>query len=108
MFKAWDWDKLNAFGATQGMQWAFISADAPWQNGISFLMKSVKKPMSFAIGENTLTFSELQTVCYEAANLVNKRPIGRHPTMPEDGSYLCPNHLLLGWATPRVPSRPFK
>ena len=70
------------------MQWEFIPADAPWQNGISeALVKSVKKAMSIAIGENTLTFSELQTVCYEAANLVSERPIGRHPTMPEDGSY---------------------
>ena len=109
VFKAWHWDELNAFGATQGMQWEFIPADAPWQNGMSeALVKSVKKAMSVAIGENTLTFSELQTVCYEAANLVNERPIGRHPTMPEDGSYLCPNDLLLGRATPRVPSGPFR
>lgn len=54
-------------------------------------MKSVKKAMSIAIGESTLGFSELQTVCYEAANLVNERP--------DDGSYLCPNDLLLGRAT---------
>ena len=88
VLKTWDWDELNAFGSTKGMQWEFIPADAPWQNGISeALVKSVKKAMSIAIGENTLTFSELQTVCYEAANLVSERPIGRHPTMPEDGSY---------------------
>ena len=109
VFKTWDWDELNAFGATKGMQWEFIPADAPWQNGISeALVKSVKKAMSIAIGENTLTFSELQTVCYEAANLVNERPIGRHPRMPEDGSYLCPNDLLLGRVPRRVPSGPFK
>ena len=28
--------------------------------------------------------------------------------MPEDGSYLCPNDLLLGRVPPRVPSGPFK
>ena len=66
MFKAWDWDELSAFGVTKRMQWEFIPADAPWQNGISeALVKSVKKAMSVAIGESTLTFSELQTVCYE-------------------------------------------
>ena len=47
-------------------------------------------------------------VCYEAANLVNERPIGRHPTSPEDGTYLCPNDLLLGRSTSRVPSGPFR
>lgn len=63
-------------------------------------MKSVKKTMSVAIGESTLTFSELQTVCYKAANLVNERPIGRHPTMPEDGSYLCPTISCWGGPHP--------
>lgn len=55
-----------------------------------------------------MTFSELRTVCFEAANLVNERPIARHPTLPEEGSYLCPNDLLLGRSTARVPSDPFK
>ena len=109
MAKAWDWNELVAFGATKGLQWEFIPADAPWQNGTSeALVKSVKKAIVAAIGESIMTFSELQTVCYEAADLVNERPIGRHPTSPEDGTYLCPNDLLLGRSTPRVPSGPFK
>lgn len=109
VFKAWDWDELAAFGATKGMQWEFIPADASWQNGVSeALVKSVKKATAVAIGESTLSFSELQTVCYEAANLVKERPIGRHPTMPEDGAYLCPNDLLLGRSTSRVQSGPFR
>ena len=29
-------------------------------------------------------FYELQTVCYEAANLINERPIELHPANPED------------------------
>ena len=61
-----------------------------------------------SINENILTFSELQTVMFEAANLVNERPIGRHPTSPDEGTYICPNDLLLGRCTLRVPSGPFK
>lgn len=73
VFNAWDWDELNAFGTTKGMQWKFIPANAPYQNDISgVLMKSVKNVMSIATGESTLAFSKLRTVCYEAANLVNK------------------------------------
>ena len=89
VLKTWDWDELAAFGATKGLQWEFIPADAPWQNGVSeALVKSVKKAITVANGDSTLAFSELQTVCYEAANLVNERPLGKHPTMP-DGTYLC-------------------
>ena len=39
--------------------------------------------------------------------MINERPIGRHPTSPDDESYLCPNDLLLGRSTSRVPSGPF-
>ena len=55
-----------------------------------------------------LSFAELQTVFYETANLLNERPIGRHPSDPEDGAYVCPNGLLLGRATISVPQGPFK
>ena len=103
-----DSKSLQQFGVTQGLKWIFSSADAPWQNGISeALIKSVKRAITLAIGESVMTFSELQTVCFEAANLINERPIGRHPTSPDDESYLCPNDLLLGRSTSRVPSGPF-
>ena len=38
----------------------------------------------------------------------NQRPIGRVPNDPDDGSYLCPNDILLGRATSEVPQGPFK
>jgi hypothetical protein len=44
---------------------------------------------------------------YEAAQLVNQRPIGNHPSDPSDGVYLCPNDLLLGRATAAIPQGPF-
>ena len=55
-----------------------------------------------------MDFSELQTVIYETAQIVNQRPIGIHRTHPDDGSYLCPNDLLLGRASPEIPQGPFK
>ena len=70
------------------MQNLFTTADAPWQNGVSeALVKSVKRAIAEAIHESTLTFSELQTVLFEIANLINERSIGRHPTSPDDGTY---------------------
>ena len=54
------------FSATKGMEWKFLPADPPWQNGTSeALVKSVKKVIMVAVGESVMTFSELQTVCYE-------------------------------------------
>ena len=55
-----------------------------------------------------LLFPELQTVVFEAANIVNERPIGVKNKNIDDGDYLCPNNLILGRASSRVPSGPFK
>lgn len=92
----------------EGLQWIFTPADAPWKNRVTeALIRSVKRAIEFSVGENALTFSELQTVLFEIANLLNERPIGRHPTSPEDGAYLCSNDLLLGRATSRIPNGSF-
>ena len=104
-----DQGKLGTFGVDKGHTWKFAAPDGPWQNGCSeALIKSEKKAITGAIGNQVLLFSELQTVCLEEANLLNDRPIGRHPTDPDDRAYLCPNHLLLGRASSRVPSGPFR
>ena len=50
-----------------------------------------------------MTFSELQTVMFEVANLLNERPIGTKETDPNEGSYLRPNDLILGRASSNVP-----
>jgi hypothetical protein len=109
VLKGFELEDLKAFGAEKGMNWEFTPADAPWWNGCAEgLIKSVKKAITTAVGDQVLTPTELQTVCFEAANLVNERPIGRHPQSPEESAYLCPNDLLLGRSTSRVPSGPFK
>ena len=38
---------------------------------------------------------------------MNQRPIGAHPSFPDDGPYLCPNDLLLGRSTQEIPKWPF-
>ena len=55
-----------------------------------------------------LTLNEIQTVFFECANILNERPLGVNPTLPEEGSYVCPNDMLLGRATSIVPGGPFK
>jgi len=105
---ALDEDALTEFSSNHSFEWEFCSPNAPWQNGCSeSLIKSVKKSLKIAIGDQALTYSEFQTVLMECANLINDRPIGRHPTSPEDGVYLSPNDLLLGHSTNSVPQGPF-
>ena len=105
---AWNEIEDRSRTAGKGTEWNFSPADAPWYNGaVEALVKSTKRALNVSVGETVLRFSELQTSMYEAAQLVNQRPIGNHPSDPSDGVYLCPNDLLLGRATAEIPQGPF-
>ena len=109
MIDGWDKDKLKEYCAERGTKWQFTTPLAPHQNGCAETMvKSMKSALKKAIGEATLTPFELYTCLLEVANLLNQRPIGRIPEDPDDGSYLCPNDILLGRATDTVPQGPFR
>ena len=67
-----EWDKIEEFGASKGLYWSLSSTDAPWQNGCTeFPIRSVKNAVNCIVGEQVLTFSELQTVLLECVNLGN-------------------------------------
>ena len=109
MVQSWDIRKLREFCAERGMTWQFITPAAPHQNGCAeALVKSCKHALKKAIGEQVLTPFELYTLLLEVANLVNQRPIGRISSDPDDGSYLCPNDMLLGRSSSEIPQGPFK
>lgn len=92
-----DTKKLKEFSAERGMKWQFTTPAAPHQNGcVESLVKSCKIGLKKAIGKQVLTPLELQTCLIEVANLVNQHSIGQIPSDPNDGSYLCPNDMLLG------------
>ena len=97
------------FGSSKTFDWTFTTPNAPWQNACAeSLIKSVKKVLKFVIGEQILSFSEMLTVLFETADLVNSRPIGRHPTSVEDGVYIAPNDVLLGRSTKEIPNTNFE
>lgn len=109
MTEKWNINQISKYGIHQGTTWSFNkSANAPWQNGAcESLIKSMKRLLGISVGENVLSFGELQTVLFEVANLLNERPIGMKPGYDLNlGAYLCPNDLLLGRASNRVPSGP--
>ena len=72
-------------------------------------MDSPKLALKKTIGAQVLTPFELHTCLLEVANLFNqRRPIGRIPNDPGDGSYLCPNDILLGRVLSHVTQDPFR
>ena len=108
MIEGLDRPQLQQFGTQSSFEWQFSPGDAPWQNGCAeSMVKAVKKAITAVIGQQVLTHVELITVMFEIANLLNERPIGKRSNDIDDGTYLCPNDLLLGRATTRVPSGPF-
>jgi hypothetical protein len=109
MIEGWEKEKLKEFAAEKGIKWQFITPTAPHQNGCAEAMvKSCKRAIKKAIGDSKLTPFELYTCFLEIANLINQRPIGRVTTDPSEGTYLCPNDILLGRASSKVPQGPFK
>ncbi|XP_047497830.1 uncharacterized protein LOC125044912 [Penaeus chinensis] len=106
----WNMSDISEFGTKRGLKWIFNrSADAAWQNVSESLIKSVKRSLAMIIGSTLMTYSDLQTIFFEIANLMNERPIGLKPGMDlELGTYLCPNDLLLGRASNHAPCGPWK
>ena len=67
-----DEQQLQEFGAEKGWSRHFASPNAPWKNGCAeSLIKSIKKAIKIAVGKHILSFPELQTVLFEAANIVS-------------------------------------
>ena len=109
MIKGWNIQQLKDFCADRGMKWRFTTPAAPHQNGCSeALVKGCKFALKKAIGDQVLTPFELYTCLLEVSNLMNQRPTGRIPNDPDDGSYLCPNDMLLGRASSEVPQGSFR
>ena len=108
MIEGWDKTKLSEYCADRGMKWQFTTPLAPHQKGCcEVLVKSTKSTLKKALGKAVRTPFEPYTCLFEVANLLNERPIGRIPNDPDDGACLCPNDIILGRATNRVPKGPF-
>lgn len=106
--QGFDQKSLKDFCHERQIQWRFFTPTAAHQNGCTeALIKSCKRSLRMAIGEQRLSALELQTVCFEVSNLMNSRPIGRLPNDPSDGHYISPNDILLGRASTHIPQGPF-
>ena len=104
-----DWSVVHDWTATEGIKWTIAPAEGQHTNGLSeSLIRSVKRSLKIQVAGNVLTFSQLQFVLFEIANIINSRPIGiMTGSDTEQPSPITPNDLILGRATSSVPQGPF-
>ena len=109
LVEEWDWKVIHDWVATKKIKWTFVPSEGQHQNGLSeSLIKSVKKSLKHKVTSNVMTFSQLQMIMYEVANIINSRPIGiLTGSDPEHPCPITPNDLILGRATADVPQGPF-
>ena len=99
-------DEIVSYLFENVAEWRFTPAEAAWMNGVTeSMVKSVKRAIKIAIGSQVMKFSVMLTIIRSGTQLVNSRPMGKHPNNPEEGYYLCPNDLLLGLVYHKVGSR---
>ena len=98
-------ESLIKAGADNGMEWEFGAPDSPWHQGAAeSLIKTAKRALDYSIHNQRLSVPEFLTVCTEAANLINERPIGLLPDVNSKINVLTPNCLLLGRACATNPN----
>ena len=104
-----DWSNIQSFGNDCGLTWKFSPPESPWWNGCcEALVKSVKKAIYLSMGNQRVSYSELQTICFESGNLINGRSIGIKQSHLQDFTYLCPNDLILGPCSSTAPGGKFE
>jgi hypothetical protein len=105
----WDWTTVSNWASSKKIEWTIVPAEGQHQNGLSeSMVKSVKRSIKHVIGENVLTFSELQLAFFEIANIINSHPLGVVPgSDSDDPTPITPNDLMLGRSTNEVPQGPF-
>lgn len=91
--------ELNAYMQhaveSEAIQWHFNPPSAPhfgglWESGI----KSVKTHIARVLGEQILTYEELNTLVVQIEGLLNSRPLCSVSTDPNDLTVLTPGHFL--------------
>ena len=87
-------------GLDNGTHWNVGPANSPCRHGAAeSLVKASKRALYFGLADHRLTAAEFLTVCTEAANTINERPLGLLPSLDSEINVLTPNCLLLGQTT---------
>jgi Family of unknown function (DUF5641) len=106
----WDVSEIQRWLANRKIQWKFAPTGGQHMNGqAERMIGQVKKVLKSTLDGKSCSFNELATILYEAAIIVNSRPIdiaGRESDL-EAGTPITPLHLMLGRATIEAPQMDF-
>ncbi|EFN65032.1 hypothetical protein EAG_00552, partial [Camponotus floridanus] len=90
--------------SNDGTQWLFNPPAAPhfggqWEAGV----KSVKYHLKRVVGDNLLTYEEMNTLLTQIEAVLNSRPLSCLSDDPEDLHALTPGHFLTGSSLTTIP-----
>jgi hypothetical protein len=106
----WDPPAIQNWIAGKRIKWKFAPTGGQHMNGqAERMIQEVKKVLKSTLEGKLCSFNEIATILYEAAIIVNSRPIGiagRQSDL-EAGTPITPLHLMLGRATIDVPEVEF-
>ncbi|XP_065206575.1 uncharacterized protein LOC135835969 [Planococcus citri] len=95
--------KLLNFANLNSIRWRFIAPRSPHQGGIwEAAVKAGKACLLKAIGNQTLNFSEFNTVLSKVEAILNSRPIS-YRNVNQDLEPLTPGHFLVGGSLLETP-----
>ncbi|XP_049871346.1 uncharacterized protein LOC126370517 isoform X2 [Pectinophora gossypiella] len=98
-------DQVGHYASNLGIQFSFIPSYSPvfgglWEAGI----KSAKYHLKRVVGQQILTYEELNSVIIQIEGILNSRPILSLPLVDSnDMSYLTPAHFLTGTSLTSYP-----
>ncbi|XP_063993399.1 uncharacterized protein LOC135171041 [Diachasmimorpha longicaudata] len=99
---------INRHLAEQGIEWKFIPPVAPHCGGLwEAAVKSCKQHMKKVIGNELLTYQQLNTLCVKIEGILNSRPLTPLSSDPNDFTALTPAHFLHGDINSDLPAPDF-
>ena len=97
-------NKVNHYCSEEKIKFNFIPSYSPvfgglWEAGV----KSAKYHLKRTMGNNQLTYEQLNTLIIEIEGILNSRPITQISSDPLDLTYLTPGHFLIGTSITSFP-----
>lgn len=97
-------EKISKECNAEGIQWHFSPPSGPHFGGLwEAAVRSAKKHLLKVLGENVLTFEDMNTLIVQIESCLNSRPLTQLTEDPEDLTPLTPAHFLVGSSLQGLP-----